>query len=98
MGAAVLARTSCQSGIQRLQSPRCGRLYWAKGLLLIGHGESVVTLRDTTSKRHLRYSGKSVVFVPKVFCNSLASGCDSYKWRSRKRMNDLSNIAGPVFL
>ena len=40
---AVLARTSCQSGILKLQSGRLGSLYFASVLLLMGHGESVVT-------------------------------------------------------
>src|SRR5437660_484074 len=98
MGAAVLARTSCQSGIQRLQSGRDGPLYFANGLLLMGHGESVETLRVTTSRRHLRLSGKRFVSSPNVFFSSSANGCDSYRCRSRKRMNDLSNIAGPVLM
>jgi hypothetical protein len=40
---AVLARTSCQSGILKLQSGRLGSLYFASVLRLMGHGESVVT-------------------------------------------------------
>src|ERR1039457_423282 len=56
-GAAELARTSCQRGIRRLQSGRPGSLYFASGLLPIGHGESVVTLRVTTRSRHFRLSG-----------------------------------------
>src|SRR5215475_6571503 len=47
VGAAVLARTSRQSGRSRLQSSRLRSLYLACGLLEIGHGESVVALRMT---------------------------------------------------
>src|SRR5918995_6697883 len=74
-GAAVLARTSCQSGILRLQSGRDSSLYFASGLLLIGQGESVVTLRVTTSSRHSRFSGMRFVCSPKVFFSSSARGC-----------------------
>ena len=48
----MLARSSCQSGILKLQSGRLGLLYFASGLLLIGHGESVVTFFVTTRRRH----------------------------------------------
>src|SRR5215212_10945166 len=48
VGAAVDARTSCQSGRSRLQarpvSRRDARLYFAFGLFESGHGESVVAL------------------------------------------------------
>ena len=43
-------------------------------LLLTGQGESVLRLRVTTSSRHLRSSGTSVVSLPNVFCSSSASG------------------------
>ncbi len=49
-GAAVLARTSFHNGIFRLQSIRVGALYFASGLLLTGHTESVVTFFVTTKK------------------------------------------------
>jgi hypothetical protein len=39
---AVLARTSRQSGLLKLQSGRLGLLYFASVLLLMGHGDSVV--------------------------------------------------------
>src|ERR1044072_9785036 len=55
-GAAVLARTSCQSGICVFRSARSGALYFAYGLVLMGQGESVVTLRVTTSNRHFSLS------------------------------------------
>src|ERR1044072_6796474 len=63
-GAAVLARTSCQSGIWLFRSGRLGSLYFALGLLLMGHGESVVTLRVTTSNKHFSSSEASVVSAP----------------------------------
>src|SRR5215203_4530421 len=75
-GAAVLARTSCQSGILRLLSSRERSLYFARGLLLIGQGESVVTLRVTTSSRHLRFSGSRFVCSSKVCFSSSARGSD----------------------
>src|SRR5262245_759177 len=56
-GAAVLARTIFHWGMHRLQSGRSGPLYFAQGLLLIGHAESVVALRVTTTSRLLRNSG-----------------------------------------
>ena len=37
--------------MRRLQSLRPGSLYFANGLELIGHGESVVRLRVTTRRR-----------------------------------------------
>src|SRR6266850_5714633 len=49
VGAAVLARTSCQSSRSRLQSPSVRALYLASGLLETGHGESVVAFRITRS-------------------------------------------------
>src|ERR1044071_5339877 len=73
-GAAVLARTSCQSGICEFRSGRSGALYFANGLLLIGHGESVVTLRVTTNSRHLSESDSSVVFAPKTSLSFSVSG------------------------
>src|SRR5436305_3590205 len=76
IGAAVLARTSCQRGICKLQSLRSRWLYLASGLLETGQGESVVTLRVTARKRQQRSSGARVVFSPKVFCSSLARGSD----------------------
>src|SRR5215211_3427968 len=75
-GAAVLARTSCQSGMLRLLSAREGTLYFARGLLLIGQGESVVTFRATTSSRHLRFSGSRFVCTPNLFFSSSARGSD----------------------
>src|SRR5450755_1317597 len=48
-GAAVLARTSCQSGRFRLQSFWSRRLNFAFGLFEMGHGESVDALRITIS-------------------------------------------------
>src|SRR5574340_493661 len=65
-GAAVLARTSCQRGIWRLQSSREGSLYVASGLELMGQGESVVTFLVTTSRRQFRLSGSRVVPAPKT--------------------------------
>src|SRR5947209_202545 len=61
VGAAVLARTNCQSGRSALQSGRPRALYFAKGLLLIGHGESVVTFRITMSRSVLSAAVPSVI-------------------------------------
>src|SRR5258708_39756715 len=60
-GAAVLARTIFHNGIRRLQSIRAGALYFASGLLLTGHAESVVTFFVTTNRRHFKFSGSRVV-------------------------------------
>src|SRR6185295_19720040 len=73
-GAAVLARTSCQSGICVLRSGRSGALYFAYGLVLMGHGESVETLRVTTSNRHLSLSESSIVSAPKTSLSFSVSG------------------------
>src|SRR5215208_1656166 len=72
-GAAVLARTSFQSGMSRLQSARSGSLYLANGLELIGHAESVVALRVTTTSTQRRCSGRRVVSSSKVALSVLAS-------------------------
>ena len=61
VGAAVLARTSRQSGSSRLQSGRAGSLYLAYGLLDTGQGESVVALRRTTMSRVRSLSEPSLV-------------------------------------
>ena len=66
----MLARTSCHSGKFRLQSGRAGSLYLALGLLLSGHGESVVALRSTTISSVLSSSSPKVVRSPKVRCIS----------------------------
>src|ERR1044072_1330177 len=73
-GAALLARTGCQRGIFLLSSGRSGALYFAYGLLLMGHGESVVTLRVTTSNKHLSLSELSVVSAPKTSLSFSVSG------------------------
>ena len=57
-GAAVLARTIFHCGTFRLQSGRVRSLYFAQGLLLMGHAESVVALRVTTTRRQRRCSGR----------------------------------------
>src|ERR1700722_12493021 len=97
-GAAVLARTSCQRGILRLQSFRCGSLYFASGLLLIGHGESVVTFLVTASRRHLRLSGSRVVSPPKTSCSWAIKGSALYKYLIRSSSQAGSNICFPVDL
>src|SRR5215475_1504109 len=56
-GAAVLARTIFHCGILRLQSGRVGSLYFAQGLLLSGHAESVVAFRVTMTSRVSRFAG-----------------------------------------
>src|SRR6476660_6721337 len=77
-GAAVLARTSCQSGIRRLQSERPGSLYLADGLLLIGHAESVVAFRVTTTRRQARLAGARSVSAPNVRRSVCASSPSPY--------------------
>ena len=69
----MLARTSCHSGNLRLQSARSGALKMAPGLLVNGHGESVVALRSTTISNVLSSSSPKVVFSPNDFCSSCCS-------------------------
>src|SRR5437868_5425255 len=64
VGAAVLARTSCQTGNFRLQPGRVRSLYFAAGLLVNGHGESVVALRSTIMSNVCSLSEPSVVSSP----------------------------------
>src|SRR5438045_2018737 len=88
-GAAVLARTSCHSGNRKLQSSRFSSLYLAKGFVLTGQGESVVTFLVTTSSRHLsRFVERSAGrrgFLPSwnIFFSVLAKGSSSYKLETR---------------
>src|SRR6185503_4229564 len=97
-GAAVLARTSCQSGILVFRSGRAGELYLAMGLLLMGQGESVVTLRVTTSSKDFSVSESSVVSAPNTSFSFSVSGSLLYRCLRRLRMNAFSNIAGPTSL
>jgi hypothetical protein len=53
----VLARTSCQSGILKLQSGRLGSLCFASGLLLMGYSESVVTFFVKALERLIAWLG-----------------------------------------
>ena len=70
----MLALTSCHNGIFRLQSARPISLYLASGLLLIGHGESVVTFFVTTSRRHFRLFGPRFVLGPNTCCSFAFNG------------------------
>src|SRR5215475_2221038 len=97
VGAAVLARTSCHSARFVLQAGWPGSLYLANGLLEIGHGESVVALRMTSSRRHSTSLAPSVVFSPNTLLSCLARGSLLYSYRRRSMMLAVSNIAAPFF-
>lgn len=60
VGAAVLARITCQTGVLLLSSSRVGSLYFAAGLELSGHGESVSELWSTARSSVLRAAPKAV--------------------------------------
>ena len=78
VGAAVLARTSCQSGKFRLQSPRVNWLYLAPGLFVSGQGESVVALRITIISSVRSFGLPSVVSAPNSWRSLCASGSSLY--------------------
>src|SRR5450759_3660219 len=96
MGAAVLARMSCQSGMRRLQSSRSRSLYLANGLLLMGHGESVVMLRVTMRSNDSRFLGRRFVFGPKTVLSWSASMSDLNLVFQRNMRAAESNIALPL--
>src|ERR1700729_3409814 len=94
-GAAVLARTSFHNGIFRLQSVRSGSLYFASGLLLTGHAESVVTFFVTTNRMHFKSSGSRVVVGPNTFFNCWINGSAVCRYLYRSSNAEGSNISLP---
>src|SRR5262252_5293376 len=101
VGAAVLARSSCQIGIFKLQSGSDGSLKLAFGLLLIGQGEPVEAFRMTISRRvSSRLDPRSAGSLPSapsqnLRANSRAMGSDRYFLFQRLYQCSFANISGP---